>query len=155
MILIFLRIRFHEYHILRFFSKLSRKSQNVIFGKLSENKVIDVMTITVDEMTILKIKARSHCHSNQVWQSNSHEMIAKKSANNCAARTVSVLLIKPVPFLFSCFLRCHCRFSSLLVALPCKTIFNIRQLHWKTNETATKTTPPSTHREARTCYGWI
>ena len=59
-------MRFHEYHILRFFSKLLRKLQNIIFGKLSENKVIDVMTITVDEMTILKIKARSHCHSDQV-----------------------------------------------------------------------------------------
>ena len=29
---------------------------------------IKILMITIDAMTILEIKAQSHCHSNQVWQ---------------------------------------------------------------------------------------
>ena len=62
-------IRFCKYYILWFFPKLSWKSRNIIFGKLSENKEIEVTTITIDEMNISKIKINggSPCHSDQVW----------------------------------------------------------------------------------------
>ena len=87
-----------------------------LYGYFRRTSSMEIATIAIDETTILRLKRRSHCRSDQAYQfKSSDENKAKRMCRKvCCAFTIVLLFnVAIAPFLFSRF-----RFGS---SLPCNS----------------------------------
>ena len=75
-----------------------------LYGYFRRASSMEIATIAIDETTILRLKRRSHCHSDQVKQfKSSDENKAKRICRKVCCTFTDVLLFDFADFLFSRF----------------------------------------------------
>ena len=74
-----------------------------LYGYFRRASSMEIATIAIDETTILRLKRRSHCHSDQVKQFKSSDENKAKRICRKVCCTFTVVLLWVAAFLFSRF----------------------------------------------------